>query len=320
MFRFQCLLMKCFVFWCWNCASRNGTLLDPKSRVENVPSWQTRGTRTGPARRSQRWRSSCRGRRTFFSIEHNWPAPAPCRSRSTPSSQLNTGKFWTNLNYICSNSGLPLMSSCLFWKWLYFTDSFDSIDDPALVLHNRFVGPIGAPELWAGPWWSFQSRVRRPDLCCWGLLAAVGPGCCGDKTCKVSRFFKSPHETCFYWLKWFTELEYHLPHQVIRPGMSWFSLIQFILLLFRGTSAKCACIDRQSPGRATCTHLRTGKTSCDQRWGRSFRSQLPARSWDSFSGSLTRILTSIHAIRSTRVTRQGGGSAAQVGHVTPWLT
>lgn len=112
----------------------------------------------------------------------------------------------------------------------------------------------------------------------------------------------------------------HLPHQVIRPGMSWIRLIQLILLLFRGNSAKCACIDCHSPGHGRCTHLKTGKTTCEQRWGRRFRSQLPAQSWDSFSRSLTHILASIHAIRLTRVTRRDGGSAAQVGHITPWLT
>lgn len=172
------------------------------------PSWQTRGTRTGPARPCQRWRSSCRGTRTFSSIERSWPAPAPCKSRSTPPySQLNTEKFWTNLSYISSSSVLILAFCERLWvcfgnDFKYFTDYFDRIHDSARESHDRFVGPIGAPDLWAGPWWSFQSQVRRPGFCCGGLSAVAGP-VCGDKACKVSRFFKSPHETSFYWLKWF---------------------------------------------------------------------------------------------------------------------
>lgn len=56
--------------------------------LPTVPSWQTHGTRMGPARLSQHWHSSCRGRRTFSSIGHSWPALAPCKSKSTASLKL----------------------------------------------------------------------------------------------------------------------------------------------------------------------------------------------------------------------------------------
>lgn len=74
--------------------------------------------------------------------------------------------------------------------------------DQAPKLYNRVVSPIGAWDLWAGPLWSFQSRARRPEFCCRGLLAVERPAW-GDEACKVSKFFKSPHETHFYWPRWF---------------------------------------------------------------------------------------------------------------------
>lgn len=141
----------------------------------------------------------------------------PARANQHPSTYVFTTEHRWVLNnpelrlfLICSNSGLPSVLEMTLNILLIILTAL--MTQP--LLHNRFVGPIGAPDLWAGPWWSFQSRVRRPDLCCRGRLAVAGP-VCGDKACKVSRFFKSPHETSFYWLKWFTiqwpELESQLP-------------------------------------------------------------------------------------------------------------
>lgn len=47
-----------------------------------VPFWQTHDTHRGPVHLSLHWHSSYRGRKTASSIEHNWPAPAPCKRKS----------------------------------------------------------------------------------------------------------------------------------------------------------------------------------------------------------------------------------------------
>lgn len=172
--------------------------------------------------------------------------------------------------------------------------------DEAHQLYNRVVTPTGAWDLWAGPLWSFQSRARRPEFCYRGLLAVERPAW-GDEACKFSKFFKSPHESHFYWPKWFKANILHL--QLHKPRKR--KVIYLIVTLNCG------------PGR--CKHLKTGKKTFETRGGGKRFKRLPVHPWDSFSVSLTRILTSIHAILSTRVTWQGGGGTAQVGHFTPWL-
>lgn len=148
--------------------------------------------------------------------------------------------------------------------------------DEAHQLYNRVVTPTGAWDLWAGPLRSFQSRARRPEFCYRGLLAVERPAW-GDEACKVSKFFKSPHESHFYWPKWFKANILHL--QLHKPRKR--KVIYLIVTLNCG------------PGR--CKHLKTGKKTFETRGGGKRFKRLPVHPWDSFLVSLTRILTSIHA-------------------------
>lgn len=79
-------------------------------KTHTVPFWQIHDTHRGPVHLSLHWHSSYKEKRTSSSIEHSWPALAPCMRKSQ------------RLLLAQSKLRYHVLGVCSLWTQASFTD------------------------------------------------------------------------------------------------------------------------------------------------------------------------------------------------------